>query len=181
MFALGSSAMYTARVVYSEKCMESVVALWLLGAVLVVLGIGGTLVPALPGPVLMLAGFVIAAWAENFEQVGYGTLAMLAVMTLLAYGVDFISGALGAKHFGASPRAAVGAAIGAVVGIFFGLIGIFIGPFIGAVLGELTEREDLHAAGRAGMGATIGLLLGTAVKMALAFAMVGVFLVARFL
>ena len=161
--------------------METVVALWLLGAVLVVLGIGGTLVPALPGPVLMFAGFVIAAWAENFEHVGYGTLALLAVMTLLSYLVDFISGALGAKHFGASAKAAIGAAIGAVVGIFFGLIGILIGPFIGAVIGELTEQEDLRAAGRAGVGATIGLLLGTAAKMALAFAMVGMFLVARFL
>ena len=142
--------------------METVVALWLLGAMMVVLGIGGTLVPALPGPVLMFAGFVVAAWAENFEYVGYGTLALLAVMTLLSYLVDFISGALGAKHFGASAKAAFGAAIGAVVGIFFGLIGILIGPFIGAVLGELNEQYDLRAAGRAGVGATVGLLLGTA-------------------
>ncbi len=161
--------------------METVVALWLLGAVLVVLGMGGTLLPALPGPVLMFAGFVIAAWAENFEHVGYGTLALLAVMTLLSYLVDFISGALGAKHFGASAKAAIGAALGAVVGIFFGLVGILIGPFIGAVLGELTQQDDLRAAGRAGVGATVGLLLGTAAKMALAFAMVGMFLVARFL
>ena len=161
--------------------METVIALWLLGAALVVLGIAGMLLPALPGPVLMFAGFVIAAWAEGFEYVGYGTLAVLAIMTLLAYGVDFIAGAMGAKHFGASSRSAIGAAIGAVVGIFFGLLGILVGPFIGAVLGELTERDDLRAAGRAGVGATVGLLLGTAAKMALAFAMVGWFLVARFL
>lgn len=161
--------------------MESVIALWLLGVVLVVLGIAGTLVPALPGPVLMFAGFVIAAWAEHFEHVGFGTLALLAVMTLLSYLVDFVSGALGAKHFGASSSAAIGAAIGAVVGIFFGLVGILVGPFVGAVLGELTEQDDLQQAGRAGVGATVGLLLGTAAKMALAFAMVGMFLLARFL
>lgn len=160
--------------------METVIALWLLGTALVVLGIAGMLLPALPGPVLMFAGFVIAAWAEGFEYVGYGTLAALAVMTLLAYGVDFIAGAMGARHFGASPRAAIGAAIGAVVGMFFGLLGILLGPFVGAVLGELTERDDLRAAGRAGVGATVGLLLGTAAKMALAFAMVGWFLVVRF-
>jgi len=161
--------------------METVVALWLLGAVLVVLGIAGMLLPALPGPVLMFAGFVVAAWAEGFEFVGYGTLAILAILTLLAYLVDFIAGAMGAKHFGASSKAALGAAIGAVVGMFFGFLGILVGPFVGAVLGELTERDDLHAAGRAGVGATVGLLLGTAVKMALAFMMVGLFLVARFL
>ena len=43
------------------------------------------------------------------------------------------------------------------------------------------ERDDLHAAGRAGIGATVGLLLGTAAKMAIAFGMVGFFLFARFL
>ena len=68
-----------------------------------------------------------------------------------------------------------------MVGIFFGLPGILIGPFIGAALGELTEQDDLHAAGRAGIGATVGLLLGTAAKMAIAFTMVGLFLFARFL
>ena len=68
-----------------------------------------------------------------------------------------------------------------MVGIFFGLPGILLGPFIGAVLGELTEHDDLQVAGRAGVGATVGLLLGTAAKMAIAFAMVGIFLFARFL
>jgi len=161
--------------------METVIALWLLGAALVVAGMAGMLLPALPGPPLLFAGFFIAAWAENFDYVGAGTLTLLAVMTLLAYAVDFIAGALGAKHFGASSKAAIGAAIGAVVGIFFGLPGILLGPFIGAVLGELTEQEDLRAAGRAGIGATVGLLLGTAAKMAIAFAMLGLFLFARFL
>jgi len=161
--------------------METVIALWLLGAALVVAGMAGMLLPALPGPPLLFAGFFIAAWAENFDYVGAGTLTLLAVMTLLAYAVDFIAGALGAKHFGASSKAAIGAAIGAVVGIFFGLPGILLGPFIGAVLGELTEQEDLRAAGRAGIGATVGLLLGTVAKMAIAFAMLGLFLFARFL
>jgi uncharacterized protein YqgC (DUF456 family) len=149
--------------------------------VLVAAGIAGMLLPALPGPPLMFAGFVLAAWAEDFQYVGYGALAALAFMSLLAYLVDFISGALGAKHFGASAKAAIGAAIGAVVGIFFGLPGIFLGPFIGAMLGELTEHDDLQQAGRAGIGATVGLLLGTAAKMAIAFTMLGLFLVARFL
>ena len=161
--------------------METIIALWLLGVTLVALGIAGVIIPALPGPVLIFVGFFIMAWAEDFQYVGAGTLTLLAIMSILAYLVDFISGALGAKHFGASSRAAVGAAIGAVIGIFFGLPGILLGPFVGAMLGELTARDDLHAASRAGIGATVGLLLGTAAKMAIAFTMIGVFLFARFL
>ncbi len=161
--------------------METVIALWLLGVVLVGFGIAGMLLPALPGPPVLFAGFLVMAWAEDFEHVGAVTLVVLGLMGLLAYLADFVSGALGAKHFGASPKAAIGAAIGAVVGIFFGLPGILLGPIAGAVLGELTEHEDLNAAGRAGVGATVGLLVGTAAKMAIAFAMVGVFLFVRFL
>lgn len=160
--------------------METVIALWLLGGVLIALGIAGMLLPAMPGPPLLFAGLVVAAWAEDFTQVGWATLLLLAVLAVLAYLVDFIAGSLGAKHFGASPKAAAGAAIGAVIGLFFGLPGILLGPLVGAMLGELTERDDLHAAGRAGIGATVGFVLGTAVKMAIAFMMLGIFALARF-
>lgn len=160
--------------------METVIALWALGAVLIALGIAGMLVPAMPGPPLLFAGFVVAAWAEDFTYVGWLTLGVLALLAVLAYLVDFIAGALGARHFGASSRAAVGAAIGAVGGLFFGLPGILLGPLVGAVAGELTEHEDLKRAGRAGLGATVGFLLGTAVKMAIAFMMLGIFIFARF-
>jgi uncharacterized protein YqgC (DUF456 family) len=67
------------------------------------------------------------------------------------------------------------------VGIFFGLPGIILGPFLGAVIGELTARRELHVAARAGVGAFVGLLLATAGKLALGFAMVGLFLLVRFL
>ena len=103
------------------------------------------------------------------------------MLALLSYAVDFVATALGAKRFGASKRAVVGAALGALVGLFFGLPGILLGPFVGAVIGELTAQRGLGEAGRAGMGATIGLVLGAAGKLALAFSMLGVFLAARIL
>ena len=128
----------------------------------------------------MFAGLFVAAWAEDFVYVGAGTLTALGVMALFAYLVDFIAGAFGAKRFGASGRSVAGAAIGAVVGIFFGLVGVLLGPFIGAVIGELSTQRDLNAASRAGVGATLGLVLGAAAKLALGVAMLGVFLVMRF-
>jgi uncharacterized protein YqgC (DUF456 family) len=74
----------------------------------------------------------------------------------------------------------LGAAIGSVVGLAFGLVGILIGPFVGAVIGELSARPGVVRAARAGWGATIGIAIAAAAKLALGFAMVGVFLVVRF-
>jgi uncharacterized protein YqgC (DUF456 family) len=161
--------------------MDTTILLWLLAAVMVLAGLIGLLLPVLPGPPLLFGGLLVAAWAEDFAYVGAGTLTLLAVLALLSYAVDFVATALGAKRFGASKRAVVGAALGAVVGLFFGLPGILLGPFIGAVIGELTAQRGLGEAGRAGMGATIGLVLGVAGKLALAFSMLGVFLAARIL
>ncbi|MDC4202937.1 MAG: DUF456 family protein [Candidatus Manganitrophus sp.] len=154
--------------------------LWILAVVLIVLGLAGLVLPALPGAPLLFVGLLLAAWAEDFVYVGGWTLAALGGMAVLTYLVDFAATAFGAKRFGASRRAMAGAAIGALVGLFFGLPGVLLGPFVGAVIGELTERRDLAAAGRAGVGASLGLALGAAAKLALGFAMVGIFLVARF-
>ena len=88
---------------------------------------------------------------------GWPTLIILGILALLTYVVDFAATAFGAKRFGASKRAT-----------------------IGAVFGELSARRDLKAATRAGVGATIGLAIGAAAKLALAFSMVGIFVVARF-
>ena len=157
------------------------ILLWLFATILVVAGMAGLLFPILPGAPLLFAGILVAAWAEGFEYVGSGTLIVLGIMALLMYVLDFLAGAFGAKRFGASNRAIIGAALGAIGGIFFGLPGILLGPFIGAVLGELTVQSDLRTAGRAGVGATVGLALGVAAKLALAFAMLGIFVVVRFL
>lgn len=155
------------------------VLLWVLAAVLVVVGVLGLLLPALPGAPLLFGGLLIAAWLEDFAYVGPWTLTFLAILAALTYVIDFLAGALGAKGFGATKHAMIGAFVGAVVGIFFGLPGILLGPFIGAVLGELLADRSLQEAGAAGLGATIGLALGVAAKMALAFSMIGIFVLMR--
>jgi len=160
--------------------METAILLWALAAVLVAVGIAGLFFPAIPGALVLFAGLAIAAWADDFAYAGWKTLTLLGVLALLTYPADFLASAFGAKRFGASPRAVTGAAIGAVIGIFFGLPGVLLGPFFGAVAGELLTRRHLGRAGRAGIGATVGLVLGTALKLAIAFTMLGVFAVVRF-
>ena len=156
------------------------ILLWTVVALLIIGGLAGLVLPALPGAPLLFGGFLLAAWIEDFAYLGTGTLITLGALAGLTFVVDFAAGAFGARRYGASGRAVLGATIGAVVGIFFGLVGVLIGPFVGAVIGELSVRRDLPAAGRAGLGATLGLAIGTAAKLALGFTMLGIALVMRF-
>ena len=160
--------------------MSVALLLWALAGLLVALGVAGLLLPALPGAPLILAGLIVASWAEGFAYVGWPWLALIALIAALTYAVDFAATALGAKRFGASPRAVLGAVLGGIVGLFFGPLGIVLGPFAGAVLAELSQRRDFDAAQRAGFGATLGLLLGGVAKLALACLMIGVFAAVRF-
>lgn len=162
--------------------MEPVtVVLWVAAGVLIVIGALGLVLPVLPGAPLIFIGALLAAWAEDFQYLGTGSLIALGILAALAVAVDFIASAFGVKRFGASGRAMTGAMLGAIVGIFFGPVGVLVGPFVGAVIGELTVRRSLAAAGRAGVGAALGLALGTAAKLAIAFAMIGWIVVMRLL
>jgi uncharacterized protein YqgC (DUF456 family) len=156
------------------------IVLWVLAVALVLVGLAGVVLPALPGTVLIFAGLLLAAWVDGFERVGAATLVLIGVIGAVSYGVDFVAAALGAKHVGASPRAVVGAALGTVLGLFFGLPGLIIGPLLGAILGELSAHRDFARAGRVGVAAWIGFVIGTAVKIALAFSMIAIFLAALF-
>ncbi|MFO8112906.1 MAG: DUF456 domain-containing protein [Desulfosalsimonadaceae bacterium] len=158
-----------------------IIVLWILAAVLVGGGVAGLVLPVLPGPPMIFVGLVLAAWAEDFAHVGRYTIAVLALLAIIAVSVDFLAGVFGAKHFGASRRAMAGAAVGAFIGLFFGIPGIVFGPFIGAVIGELSVRKDLFYAGIAGLGAWLGLAVGIAAKVAIGFVMIGLFLIIRFI
>src|SRR5262245_59675366 len=147
------------------------ILLYAVGAALVII------LPALPGHVLILAGLILAAWAEGFSRVSVWTLVVIGVIAAASYLVDFAAAAVGAKRLGASSRAMIGAGLGTVAGLFFGLPGIILGPFAGADIGELTVDSDLRLAARAGVAAWIGFAIGTAVKVAMAFLMIGIFLV----
>lgn len=149
-----------------------------IAAILVLIGIAGTILPALPGLPLVFAGMLLGAWAGGFEYIGIPVLVVLALLTLVSLLVDFWATALGAKRVGASRLAVAGAVIGTFVGIFFGFIGLFACPFIGALAGELVHSRRVGHATRVGLGTWLGIVLGTVLKLALAFTMVGLFLLA---
>ena len=149
--------------------------LWILALALIAAGVVGTVLPALPGAALVFAGIALAAWIDGFARISGATLAVLGVLTVLAWIVDFAAAALGAKRAGASPQALAGAALGTLAGVFTGLWGLLFMPLAGAALGEFVARRDLARAGRVGIATWLGVLLGTAAKVAIVFAMLGVF------
>ena len=151
------------------------VLLWAVAVILVGVGIVGIVLPAVPGTVLIFAGLLVGAWADHFMRVGPFILILIAIIGVATYGVDFVASALGAKHLGASRQAMAGAALGTVLGFFLGLPGVIVGPFLGAIAGELTVHRDWKRVGKAGLAAWIGFVVGTAVKVALAFLMIGLF------
>ena len=151
-----------------------------LAVILILVGIAGVILPALPGLPLVFAGMLLAAWAGDFQQIGWVTLVVLGLLTLLSVGVDFFATLVGAKRVGASKKALLGAVVGTFAGLFFGPIGLFAGPFAGALLGELWHGREIGQAAKVGLGTWLGILLGTVLKLGLAFAMLGLFAFAWF-
>jgi uncharacterized protein YqgC (DUF456 family) len=148
---------------------------WVLAIALIVVGVIGTFLPVLPGAALVFGGMFLAAWIDHFERIGWVTLTILGLLTVLVFVIDIVAGYLGAKRVGASRLALVGAAVGTIVGLFFGILGILVGPFIGAVVGELITRGQLEPAARVGLATWLGMAVGALAKIAVVLAMLGVF------
>ncbi len=148
-----------------------IVLTWILAWLLVVVGLAGIILPALPGVPVILFGLVLMAWLDAFVRVGVSTLIGLGLLAVLSVLIDFLATAEGARRFGAGRHAILGATLGLLVGLFFGLPGIVFGPFIGAMLGHLASRANLDASLRAGVGATVGVVVGTVAKGVIAVIM----------
>lgn len=150
---------------------------WLFTIVLFAVGLIGTVVPVLPGTTIILAAAIIHRFMLGPEKsVGWPTMALLVLLTLATYAIDFLSGYFGAKYFGASGWGRFGAIVGAIVGLFFGLIGLFLGPVIGAVAGEFVAGKKMINAGRAGWGSLLGNVGGMVGKLLVGLAMIVIFL-----
>ena len=149
-------------------------ALWILGLILIAVGLAGIVLPAIPGVPLVFLGIVAIAWADGFTKIGGVTIGVCGALTLLAVGVDYLAGALGAKKFGATKWGVLGALVGIVPGLLFGLPGMILGPAVGAVAFEYWKNPDFKAASKAGAGVMVGFAIGIVAKCALALAVLGV-------
>ena len=158
---------------------------WLLIA-LMVLGIVGSFIPALPGASLILIAIVIWGFVKGLFAAFSIPLIVTSIVLLLSIGVDFLAGYLGAKKAGASKWGQIGAFVGLVLGFLgllpalpFGgpLVGMLFGPLIGAIVAEYIYGRNLWVAFKAGVGIIVGTIIGNLIQGLLAFAAVVLFLV----
>jgi uncharacterized protein YqgC (DUF456 family) len=146
-----------------------------IAATLILVGLAGTMVPALPGIPLIFGGLWLLAYIDHYRRVGPGWLLGIAIVGAIGLTMDLLAGALGAKRVGASKEAIWGAFFGTAIGLFFGLTGVLLGPFVGAVLGELSAGSSVLRSTNVGVSAWLGLIFGTIIKLISSLIMVAVF------
>lgn len=149
---------------------------WLIAIVLMAIGLLGTILPLVPGAIIILGAVILHQVMLPEKSLGWWNIGGLIVLTLLSYALEFGSGYFGAKRFGATKWGTFGAVVGTVGGLFFPFPGLLIGPILGAVAGELVAGKRLVSAGRAGWGTVLGNLAGMVAKLVIALAMISWFL-----
>lgn len=133
--------------------------LLIIAFILVVLGIIGSIVPAMPGPILGFIGLALLYFGKP-GSISVFSLAIFGLAVAFLTFINYLAPILGAKFSGASKNGLVGAIIGCFIGIMlFPPIGIIIGAFLGAVLGEMTGGKDPAKAFKAGIGTILGSVL----------------------
>jgi hypothetical protein len=161
-----------------SRLITMTTTLWIIAVLLILIGLAGTLLPALPGVPLIFAGMLLAAWINDFQIISVFTIVVMAVLAVFAIVIDYIAAAVSAQRAGASRQGVIGAAIGTIAGITVGLWGLLFMPLAGAAAGEFIAHKDVFRAGRVGAATWFGLLIATAVKLAVAFTMIGMFVAA---
>jgi uncharacterized protein YqgC (DUF456 family) len=136
------------------------------GAVLMIVGIVGCVLPVLPGPPLSFLGLLLLHFSR-YADFSFEFLLMFGSVAVIVTVLDYVVPIWGTKKFGGSKAGMWGAAIGLVIGIFvLPPLGIIVGPFAGAVIGEAMTGKKAAPAFRAGLGSLMGLMMGVGLKLA---------------
>lgn len=150
------------------------IILWIAAVLLMGVGILGTVIPMIPGLPMIFAGAWLAAFIDHYDKINVWVVVLLGLLMLIGLAIDWIAQTMGAKKAGATKLGIVGSLIGTFVGIFTGLWGLIFMPLLGAAIGEFIDHQDMLRSGKVGFATWLGMIIGTVVKLALAFTMIGV-------
>ncbi|WP_298551653.1 DUF456 domain-containing protein [uncultured Algibacter sp.] len=140
------------------------------------LGIIGSFLPVLPGPLTSWIGLLVLHFTDTIPM-DKSFLIITLVIAIFIWVLDYIIPAIGTKRFGGSKYGMIGTTIGLIVGLIAPIPGgIIIGPFIGALIGELINKNDTKTATKAAFGSFIGFLTSTLIKFVVAIIYLGLFI-----
>jgi len=146
---------------------------WVFAVILMLTGLAGTVLPIIPGHLLIFLGAALHKWLNPGPSISWGGLVLLLLLLIVAYVVDFLSGAVGAKWFGGSKWAVWGVLLGGIVGLFFGMPGLIIGPLAGGFAFELMfAKKKLGAATKSTVGTAVGSTIGIITRIVIGVIMV---------
>lgn len=153
------------------------ILLFLLGIILMILGLVGAFLPVLPGPLTSWLGLLVLHFTK---AVDYSTFFLTTTFSiaLLIWILDYFIPAISTKKFGGSKKGVWGSTLGLILGLFFfPPLGIIIGPFIGAFIGELLHNNrNKNSAFKAAFGSFVGFLFSTGLKFVIGLVYFGLFL-----
>ncbi len=149
----------------------------LIALVLMILGIVGSFLPVLPGPLTSWAGLLVLHFTEGVEM-SQTFLIVTLIVAIIIYVLDYIIPAIGTKRFGGSKAGMIGTTLGLIIGLLSPIpFGIIIGPFVGALIGELINENDINKALKAAFGSFLGFIASTFLKFIVAIVYLGFFIV----
>ena len=147
---------------------------------LVVLGLIGAILPVLPGPVLVWLGAFLLAWVQHFQGIGWGTLAVLGVLTLLSWVIETLAAYVGAKAGGASWWGVLGGLLGMLLGLLVAnLVGALLGAIIGIFLVEWAQGRSKREAFRGSLGYLAGYVVSIFAELGITLLMIAILLTRR--
>jgi len=153
--------------------------LLILGFILTLLGIIGSFLPILPGPITGWVGLLLLHLTK-VVPINYTFLGITLAIALLIWVLDYFIPAVGAKRFGGTKYGAYGTTIGLLIGLLSPIpFGMLLGAFFGAFIGELLyDNKNTDRALKASIGAFIGFLTSATIKFGIATLYLILFVVA---
>ena len=148
----------------------------ILSLLLMLLGVLGSFLPILPGPLTSWAGLLVLHFTDGVDLSNTFLIGTL-IVAIFIYILDYIIPAIGTKRFGGSKAGMIGTTLGLVVGLIAPIpFGIIIGPFLGALIGEMIHRNDMEKALKAAFGSFLGFIASTFLKFIVAIIYLGFFI-----
>lgn len=148
-----------------------------IGFIFALIGIAGSFLPVLPGPIMGWIGLLLLHLTIAVPM-SYPFLLITFLVSVVIWMLDYIIPSLGTKRFGGSKWGAIGTTIGLIVGILLPIpLGFLFGAFLGALIGELLyNHKDIKRAFKAAFGSFAGFLASTTLKFMVSVVFVGIFI-----